>query len=85
MRSWWSPVGAPIVTAHIKNSSMDLHGKTATSGVPSDTSSQPDTIQSQPVTPLVNNDQKIFVDTVPARTDPCGICRPVRWHVPATH
>jgi len=21
MRSWWSPVGAPIVTAHIKNSS----------------------------------------------------------------
>lgn len=54
---------------------MDLHGKTATSAVPGDAGSQLDTIQSQPVTASVNNNRKIFVDTLQAGT-------PVR---PATH
>lgn len=47
---------------------MDLHGKTATVGVPGDASSQPDAIQNHLVTPLVNKNQKISVDRVQAQT-----------------
>lgn len=47
---------------------MDLLGKTATVGVPGDASSQPDAIQNQLVTPLVNKTHKVSVDTVHTQT-----------------